>query len=46
MPVPQDKHILLTGATGFLGSHLCGAFLRAGQKVTALARPSKNRNSL
>jgi nucleoside-diphosphate-sugar epimerase len=33
--------ILVTGATGFLGSHLAVALLRAGYRVAVLARPSK-----
>src|SRR5215831_12786474 len=36
------KHILITGATGFLGSHLTGRLLQDGHRVTALARGSKN----
>jgi thioester reductase-like protein len=36
------KYILITGATGFLGSHLTGRLLQDGHRVTALARGSKN----
>jgi nucleoside-diphosphate-sugar epimerase len=32
--------IFLTGATGYLGSTVCAALLRAGHEITALARPS------
>ncbi len=34
--------IALTGATGFLGSHLMAALLREGYRVIALGRPSGN----
>ncbi|MEO5364882.1 MAG: NAD(P)-dependent oxidoreductase [Magnetococcus sp. WYHC-3] len=34
--------ILLTGATGFLGSHLLRSFVAAGHCVTALKRPGSN----
>lgn len=36
------KHVLVTGATGFLGSHLAECLLRTGARVTAVARGSKN----
>jgi nucleoside-diphosphate-sugar epimerase len=32
--------IFLTGATGYIGSAVCDALVRAGHDVTALARPS------
>ena len=36
---PGEHHrILLTGATGFLGSHLAEAFLASGHEVHALLR--------
>ncbi len=36
--------ILLTGATGYIGSAVCDAFVRAGHEVTALVRnPAKAR---
>lgn len=38
--------VLLTGATGFLGSHLAHELLRRGYAVRALARPSSNRHLL
>lgn len=36
------KHILLTGATGFLGSHLLEALLRQGYPVTILKRSTSD----
>ncbi len=38
----ERKRILLTGATGFLGSHLTGRLLHEGHHVGVLARSSKN----
>src|SRR5215470_4695343 len=38
----ERKHILITGATGFLGSHLAVRLLRDGYHLTALARSSRN----
>ena len=37
----ERKNILVTGATGFLGSHLTARMLQNGYHVTALARGSK-----
>ena len=34
MSTPQ--HVLITGGAGFIGSHLCEAFLARGYAVTAL----------
>jgi nucleoside-diphosphate-sugar epimerase len=39
--MPEHKRILLTGATGFLGSHLAARFLSDGYAVRVLARSSK-----
>lgn len=36
------KTILLTGATGFLGSHLARALVASGHRVLVLKRPSSN----
>ncbi len=38
----RSKNIFLTGATGFLGSHLTARLLDHGHHVTVLARGSKN----
>ena len=38
--------VLVTGATGFLGSHLCPELRRRGFQVTALRRPTSNSESL
>jgi len=38
----EHKNIVLTGATGFLGSHLAYQLLRKGHRVTALARGTKS----
>src|SRR5437660_8980174 len=35
------KNMLVTGATGFLGSHLTARLLDEGHRVSALARSSK-----
>jgi dihydroflavonol-4-reductase len=37
---------LVTGATGFLGSHLCRRLVKDGFKVTALCRPTSNTDGL
>jgi thioester reductase-like protein len=36
------KTVFVTGATGFLGSHLAARLLRDGYRVTALVRSAKN----
>ena len=35
--------VLLTGATGFVGSHVARALVAAGHSVCALARPTASR---
>jgi len=38
--------VLVTGATGFLGSHLCRQLIRDGHEVTVLRRSTSNNNAL
>jgi len=38
----RPRTVFLTGATGFLGSHLAARFLQQGHRVLVLARSSKN----
>src|SRR5262245_23658797 len=40
--MPQSKRVFVTGATGFLGSHLAFHFLEQGHHVSVLARSSKS----
>ena len=42
---PQ-RRVLLTGATGFVGSHVAGAFLRAGWSVRVMARSADRARSV
>ena len=42
----SDGPVLVTGATGFLGSHLCRALTADGADVRALRRPSSDRSVL
>jgi nucleoside-diphosphate-sugar epimerase len=37
----EPHRVLLTGATGFVGTHVAGAFLRAGLHVRALVRSAE-----
>ena len=41
----RDCSILVTGATGFIGSHIAGALLRRGCRVLLLARPDKQQGA-
>lgn len=36
----SPQHVLLTGATGFIGQHLQSALLESGRSITAIVRPS------
>lgn len=38
--------ILITGATGFLGSHLCQRLVRDGHQVRAFVRPNSNTSNI
>lgn len=38
--------VLVTGATGFLGSHLCRSLVSSGHNVSVLLRPSSRANTL
>jgi nucleoside-diphosphate-sugar epimerase len=40
------KHVLVTGASGFTGSHLCRKLLERGHEVRALVRQSSNLEAL
>jgi len=40
--MPSPKTVFITGATGFVGSHLAYRLLEQGHRVTALARGGKN----
>jgi len=45
-PATQSKTIVLTGATGFIGSHIVEAALQKGWKVVAWSRPEGNTRDL
>src|SRR6185312_13128446 len=43
---PADMRVLVTGATGFVGSHLAEALRRRGDEVTVLARSARKAAAL
>ena len=43
--MPESKRVLVTGATGFLGSHLAYDLLKRGHFVVALARSSDSQTA-
>ena len=42
----RNEKVLVTGATGFVGSHLCRRLLREGAIVRILARKTANKQLL
>ena len=49
LDMSQDKvkqHILVTGASGFTGGHLCRRLLANGHHVRVLARPNSDLSGL
>lgn len=42
----KDAVVLITGATGFTGTHLVRRLVESGAKVRAIARPSSDRDAL
>jgi len=38
----MSKNVLVTGATGFIGSNLCRVLLKAGYRVRAFHRPTSS----
>ena len=38
----KNKHVLVTGATGFTGQHVTKKLVAAGAKVRAIVRPTSN----
>lgn len=43
---PAPVKVLVTGATGFLGSHACRRLVESGHRVTVLARPRSDLRTL
>lgn len=43
---PKSQTVVLTGATGFLGSHLCRALVESGHRVHAYHRSQSDRSRL
>ena len=43
---PKFSSALATGATGFLGGHLCGRLASCGIKTSALIRPTSSEESV
>ena len=43
---PRDQRVLITGASGFVGSHVADVMSEAGWKVRCLVRPTSSRRWL
>ena len=46
LPTPRNSRCLVTGASGFIGSHLAAALAAAGNEVACLVRPGSRRDIL
>ncbi len=42
----EEKRVLITGVTGFLGTHVCKQFLIAGYKVRGTVRSKNNKEKM
>lgn len=40
--IAEPKRVFITGATGFIGSHIARQYLRTGYRVSALKRPASD----
>ena len=44
--IEKGSHILVTGVTGFIATHVANQFLKAGYKVTGTARSQAKADAL